>query len=434
MSGWLDAPRGLRRAALGIYLLAAMVRLTLVFGFGLYEIGRPEPVRIAISLARSGTFADPYVIPTGPTAHVPPFYPWLIAPIYRLWGDTRSADLVRIGFSAATGSAEYALLPYVSASLGMGALTGVTAGLAGAVLPVHHWQESQGDFETAWTAVFLQLSVIGLARWMRAPRVSVAAGTRAGLWCGWGLLLSPNVVPVLGGLCAVAMAAWRPRMRVETIRALAAFGLAAGVMVLPWTIRNHAVIGGWFPIRDNFGLELSTSNCEGASSDSVASSRVESIRRRHPGMSVAAAAELKRQGELAFVRDAQRDAMAWIRSHPLEFARLSAGRIRNFWFPASLPRPNQVVVWAISIAGWGGLIALLGANRFAGAVLGVVLATYPAIYYLLKNNLRYQHPVYWVLLLLGVYLALRVTGLIQARREPLPDGRSAVGELLNRAV
>jgi len=143
-----ETPRGLRRTALALYLLAALVRLTLLFGFGRYEIARPEPVRIAVSLARNGTFADPYLIPTGPTAHAPPSYPFLIAPIYRILGDTPSADMVRLWLSVLTGSAEYALLPYASASLGMGAVVGALAGLAGAVIPLHYWPESMGEFES----------------------------------------------------------------------------------------------------------------------------------------------------------------------------------------------------------------------------------------------------------------------------------------------
>jgi Na+/alanine symporter len=30
---------------------------------------------VAISLAQSGRFADPYMLPSGPTAHLPPAYP-----------------------------------------------------------------------------------------------------------------------------------------------------------------------------------------------------------------------------------------------------------------------------------------------------------------------------------------------------------------------
>ena len=51
------------KASALIFMIAAAVRLPLIFVFHHYEIGRPEPIRIAISLARSGAFADPYALP-----------------------------------------------------------------------------------------------------------------------------------------------------------------------------------------------------------------------------------------------------------------------------------------------------------------------------------------------------------------------------------
>ena len=92
------------RSMSGLVLLLALgVRLTLLFGFHRYEVGRPEPIRIAISLAHHGGFANPYAIPTGPTAHTAPLYPMLIAPLYAIWGDTHRADMARFALNALAG-------------------------------------------------------------------------------------------------------------------------------------------------------------------------------------------------------------------------------------------------------------------------------------------------------------------------------------------
>ena len=48
-----------------------------------YRLGG-EIGRVALSLLRTGQFADPYKIPTGPTAHPLPFWPALLALIYSL--------------------------------------------------------------------------------------------------------------------------------------------------------------------------------------------------------------------------------------------------------------------------------------------------------------------------------------------------------------
>ncbi|MHC4590649.1 MAG: hypothetical protein ACYTAQ_15300, partial [Planctomycetota bacterium] len=48
----------------------------------------PGVQAIAASLVRYGTFADPFAIPTGPTAYLPPLVPGLLALIWRVFGMT----------------------------------------------------------------------------------------------------------------------------------------------------------------------------------------------------------------------------------------------------------------------------------------------------------------------------------------------------------
>jgi len=409
LEGPLRSPGRLRKVALGIYLLALLVRFVFLYGFHRVAYTRPEPVRIAISLARNGRFADPYVLPTGPTAHSAPLYPFLIAPIYKFWGDTRTADSVRFGLAALAASAEYALLPYVSSALAMGTLPGVVAGIGGAVLPLHFWQECSGEFETAWIALFLQLSVIRFVRWIRAPSFQ-SGGIRTGLWCGFGILLAPNLLLAFCGFTVVAaVVLWR-HFPPGAIRWSAAVGLTAIALILPWTIRNHQVIGGWFLVRDNFGLELNSSNNDYASPDSVTSHHTPFIRVREPGGGIFAASEVKRKGELQFQRDSRREALAWIRGHPVRFVQLIGARMRNFWFPIGLPPRSALALGIVAVAGIAGLLVLWRWNRLAAMILGSLLAFYPAVYYVVKNNLRYQHPIYWVLLLVSTAMLLRFLG------------------------
>ena len=48
------------------------------------NVDRIEVSRIAESIAWQGKFADPYMIPTGPTAHNAPIYPFLLSLVYGL--------------------------------------------------------------------------------------------------------------------------------------------------------------------------------------------------------------------------------------------------------------------------------------------------------------------------------------------------------------
>ncbi len=135
----------LNRISLVIWLAGVMVRLVLVFPLHRYELFRPEVVKIAISLAKTGNFADPFSIPTGYTAHIAPVYPLVISPLYRLLGDTSTADFARIVLSIAVAAVSYALLPFVATAIRMSASVGIVAGLTGALLPSHFWPESMGE-------------------------------------------------------------------------------------------------------------------------------------------------------------------------------------------------------------------------------------------------------------------------------------------------
>jgi hypothetical protein len=82
------------RAALLIFALSLSIQ-----GFFLAKVPqgviRPHTSRelpaIAVSLATTGRFADPYVLPTGPTAHLPPIPPAVFALAYWLFGLTLTA-------------------------------------------------------------------------------------------------------------------------------------------------------------------------------------------------------------------------------------------------------------------------------------------------------------------------------------------------------
>jgi len=47
-----------------------------------YRLGSGIDDRVAASLLRTGRFADPYLIPSGPTAHLPPLWPAILALIF----------------------------------------------------------------------------------------------------------------------------------------------------------------------------------------------------------------------------------------------------------------------------------------------------------------------------------------------------------------
>src|SRR5512141_2188153 len=107
------------RAFVFISILAFGIRAS---GNQLYILPSPERElgAIARALVESGQFADPYRIPTGPTAHLPPIPPMIVALIYYLFGNRWQAGYVFAGFIFMTSSLTYAMLPWIADRLGAG--------------------------------------------------------------------------------------------------------------------------------------------------------------------------------------------------------------------------------------------------------------------------------------------------------------------------
>jgi hypothetical protein len=406
--GWMFRTDSIKpaRVSIAIYIAAAVVRLTIAFGFHSTAFDtrhRPEPLNIARSLAATGSFANPFPTPTGYTAHIAPLYPALVAGIYAIWGDTPRAEAVRIGTSIAAAAALYAVLPYVSSALGIGLWPGILAGAGGALFPLHHHYEVEGAFETTWLALFLELSTLLFARFIAAQSWTLRSALVGGAWWAFGCLLSPNVLPVLLGFLALGLWKLRPAVPLAGSR-LAVFAVAFFAVISPWMIRNYIRLGGLFFVRDNFGLELFIANHDGASPvlrDNIFSPLWPKI---HPFSGPEVARELARTGELAFYRLRERQALAWIRTHPSEFCSLTLRRICTFWFAPFEPGWRRALLWTLTVAAFLGLLPLSLENGFAALVLASILVTYSAVYAVISSWWRYQHPVYWVLLLLDGYL------------------------------
>lgn len=386
----------MRRVSVAIFLIALAIRLVLLFGFHRYEFGHAETVMIAMSLARNGSFADPYSIPTGPTAHTAPAYPVVTAPFYMLFPDPRQADLARFAFNAAGTALLYALLPLVTEALGLGWRAGALAGILGAVIPLHYWVECANDSESSWTALFLVVAAVWFARYLKGGRQFGRDPRFAGCLWGVGLLLSPTVGPVLGGFLAIAAArrklplGWAVRFTAMLLAVLA-----------PWLIRNAVMLGGPTFIRDNFGLELFISNHDGATALADVNYGMPYWRMSHPDASPEAALQVKTMGELAFERLKFKQALEWIRLHPRRFGALTLSRTFRFWFP-QMPR-MEWAFWAVTILAGFGWALMFQRARPAAVILGTLLATYSALFCVLQVTLRYEHPIWWVLVVLAAW-------------------------------
>jgi hypothetical protein len=63
------------------------------------------------------------------------------------------------------------------------------------------------------------------------------------------------------------------------------------------------------------------------------------------------------------------------------------------------------VFWTATAAAFAGLALLALYSRQAAVILATILATYSAVYCVIQGSLRYQHPVWWIQVLLIGWMA-----------------------------
>jgi hypothetical protein len=382
------------RAFLVIFLLAFGIRgflLTKVPDRYVRPHARWEMQAVATSLVERGEFADPYMLPTGPTAHLPPIMPAILALIWSLFGMGLAGGYAAWLFRIATYSAMYALMPWFADRLGLAWQAGVIGGVAGAF-----WAVWPGHGE-GLTGLALGLLMVAFVRRWTSARGSVGGSLLLGLAAGAAFHLQPALLPVVLGCMAFELW-WSRDGRKWTLSAVMALGLA--LACVPWGLRNYGVFNEVFFIRSNLGLELRMGNHEGAAAAmDVMDAREE---HRHPRTHREEALKVRELGEVEYMRQAGREAMAWIASHRAESLRLTASRMVHLWF-GPLHRPLAALgVSALTI------LALLGAWRTLPplaipqrAALLIPLATYPLIYYFVAYMARYRTPLDWILLMLA---------------------------------
>jgi hypothetical protein len=372
-----------------------------------------EMENIARSLALHGTFADPYLLPTGPTAHTAPGYPIVLGLIFLLFGVGAAGETASRIVSAMVSSIPYALLPRVSAVLGLPRFTGVVAGLLAALAPYKGYVEGSRDsVDQPYVALALVLLFLYTGkRWASVAETSSPAAR--GLWWGLASLFSPILGVVFGAVLAYEILAMRRYAGLAA--ALAAFAAVQA----PWAIRNWIEFRALVPTRSNFGLELRISNLPESFAlmeDNVSHGI---MRRYHPGLNADEARKVAAEGEMAYTRAEMADARAEIRRDPAHFLRLTGERFWRFWLAPSRRFKTTAASTAITLLGLLGL-CLLPANP-ATRLTWLILLAYPLVYYFIQVDARYTYPLGWIFLTPAVQVVM-----LAAKRLPprgLPERR-----------
>jgi hypothetical protein len=351
---------------------------------------------VAQSLALHGSFADPYLHPTGPTGHVAPAVPLLLGLVYAIFGIGWPGELVERFLGALACSIQYALLPRVAVALRLPRLTGAIAGLLAALIPYKGFMETtDSPWEQPYAALALVLLFLHTVKAWQQPHPdhqapSVPSRDRKGAvlrGCLWGLatLISPMLGLVFAAVILYELLALSRRA------GLAAMLLAFAAVQSPWVLRNWIQLHGLVLSRSNFGIEFRLSNAPDSSAlmeDNVSRGLLD---RYHPAHSEAEWQRVRDMGEVAYNRDELRLAAQEIRRDPGHFLRLTLERIWRFWLEPSHRLKSTLATTFVTLLGLAGLWML---QRGAGVKLvWLILLSYPLVYYLVQVDRRYRYPL-----------------------------------------
>jgi 4-amino-4-deoxy-L-arabinose transferase-like glycosyltransferase len=379
-----------------------------------------EPGNIAWSLFNGHGFASPFRIETGPTAWMTPVWPMFLAGVFRIFGPyTFRAFLVtamaNIGFSTLV------CVPLFFTGKRMaGRGAGAGAGWLWAIFPV----AAVLPFESLWEGSLAAL----LAATVVWATSAIAGSARIRNWVAYGLLWGATLLTSAAFLALFPLIlGWLAWRRTQTRKQVGLAGAVALLCCVPWTIRNLAAFHAFVPLRSVMGLSLWVGNNDQA--DGLTPNR-------HPISNTAERVKYQQQGEIAYMRDKERDAIRFMLSHPGRELRLTRDRFLAFW-SGGTPHPLSDVLRARS--NWFRYVVLFNLAAAIGAVAGIVilyrrrdaliwpLAMFPLIfplpYYLTVALPRYRLPIDPVLLLLTAF-ALQAICQTVSRGSTPPRGSS----------
>lgn len=352
-------------------------------------------------------------------------YPlFVLAPIFALFGE--NLLVVRL-VNVLLGMLTVLLCYAVAREAGLGRIgRHATAALWAIYLPASVYAVYMGK-ENLLAPLMLGVAWCAL-RMLRDPSWATAAlcGTLLG-----GTALVGNAGLALAGSVVLALAfAPGPLVRKG---ALAMLITAASLLVVsPWVIRNLRVLGS--PVLNtNGGFNFYLGNNPAATGWFI------SISETPRGESWEA---LRRTGEVAASRTLQREALQWIREHPLQFAALTAKKAVYFWTPPPHQGkgPPSSAERAVRLASLTQFVAIgaVGLGSLAGLgfrlrpmlVVWTGIVAYTGIFALCYASFRYQLVIEPLMCLLAGGALERLWAQRTSRsvsREPEGSSREARG-------
>jgi 4-amino-4-deoxy-L-arabinose transferase-like glycosyltransferase len=369
-----------------------------------YEIGR-----VARSMVTGSGFSNPFWGNTGPTALLTPVYPCVVAVIFKVFGVYTGISALLIVAINTFFSAVTAVPIFLIARRNFDLRTARLAAWVWAFFPY----AINFSATTMWyhSFVALLLAVIFLMVLSLASSNTLIPWAAFGALLGFAALTNPvlaGIVPFLGGWLWVQLSGTRRK----AWPALSVAFIAMGVTILPWFVRNELVLHRPIVFKDGFWMEVCVGNVNGSVHWWDES--------EHPSGSAADNARFERMGESDYMALKRHRAIAFVESHPAEYALRSMRRVVFMWTGVwSLNRDylhrepfdpeNICFLSVLSLLSLAGVHHLIRAGRRATAMLYfLILFSFPIPYYLSHLDPGFRHPVDPLLVILACSTVTRL--------------------------
>ena len=409
------------RACSLAFVVALIFRLGCVVATDqIHEFPRKEMVKTAMAFAEKGELADPYAVPSGPTAVVPPVYPVFLGLIFRIFGTGVAAEVVKCVLTSAVSALRCALLPWLAVCIGLSLRTGMIAGLMSALYLGSMATDIKGDWAEAYAATALVGLFFAALRVHQSARLNVWRAAVLGFWWGFTLLLSPNLLTILGGFVLVGALRFLRESPRQYVQFVVVLGLVAALVISPWPIRNSVRLGSPIWAKGNFGIMLADSFHPDSGWDVF--SNDDYIQQTSPTRQPSEALKVKAVGEVAYDHSRLQPAVQWIRSNPGTVAHLVAMRTFYFWFRPGHNLAHTVLEWSLMLASMIGLYQLYFQHRAAALLILSMWLFYPPVYYIMVWSSRYRYPINWTLLLTAAIAVNHAISMLNVQRGSAPRG------------
>jgi len=272
---------------------------------------------VAFSLYEKGEFADPYCLPTGPTAHMPPLHRRFSRALPVPRADARRGVRGLVPRHRVP-RADVRHAPVARIRLGLGPWAGSSAGSR--ALPSRGWP----SFTNRWRPSRSPDGGCVPRRWT-SGRATDGGSLALGLATGLSFLVAPSLLPVAWDSSSSSSPGFGSRGAGSARR----FSCSGWRSPSRRDVAEHDEARGLFFVRSNFGLELRMGNHDGAGANLELSARggTEPTRARNEEEARKVGSSASSVHARGGTRGRRLDP-----SHPAGFLRLTGLRVAQFWF------------------------------------------------------------------------------------------------------